>query len=122
MEAPKLISGADAIEVLCPISKVTGNRENPLDLLQRLDPDKARQLDAVLVEQPQIFDDSRLTDEERFDLIAPRLTLGTEAEKASWLNYLESISDVMSPAANAEVNAQQQKIEFDKQTDVIDKV
>lgn len=49
---PLVIEGIEAYKALCPVSSVTGHRENPLKLLQTLatDPAKQRLLASVLQE------------------------------------------------------------------------
>lgn len=51
-----IIDGLEAYEVLCPISSVTGCRENPLQLLKTLvnDPAKSRALDMILQDLPSM--------------------------------------------------------------------
>ncbi len=96
---PNVIEGINELDVLCPVSKLTGNRENPLQLLQKvLPPDKAQLLGGILQEITPSSNDSRLTDADRFDLVKHRLLTGTPAENAQWMDYLASVSDVFFPA------------------------
>lgn len=76
---------------------MTGRRENPLLLLQKLDsnPAIARALQKLLPEIPIIRSDKRLNDEDRINLIMSRLSTGTPAEDDATRMYLESIADVL---------------------------
>lgn len=53
-ELPNLIDGVEVLDALCPVSKKTGLRENPLTLLRKVvsDPAKARLLEMALMELP----------------------------------------------------------------------
>lgn len=95
--APVVIEGVNELEVLCPISKLTGNRENPLQLINKLlPPDKAQLLSGILQELPATSNDSRLSDEDRFSLLKSRLLTGTPSEDAQWMSYLSSVADVLN--------------------------
>lgn len=97
-DIPCVIEGINELDVLCPVSKLTGNRENPLHLVNKiLPPDKAQLLGGILQEIPPSSNDSRLTDADRFDLVKTRLMTGTPAEDAQWMDYLASVSDVLFP-------------------------
>lgn len=103
--APVLIEGANELDVLCPVSKLTGNRENPLMLLSKvLPPDKAQLLGGILQTIPPSQNDSSLTDADRFDLVKSRLMTGTRSEDAQWMRYLESVSDVLFPSLSEPVS------------------
>lgn len=100
-ELPKIIEGVQELDVLCPVSKLTGNRENPLSLLMKvLPPDKANLLGGIMQMIPPSSNESRLTDNDRFDLVKSRLLTGTPSEDAQWMHYLASVSDVLFPAAD----------------------
>lgn len=100
-ELPKIIEGVQELDVLCPVSKLTGNRENPLNLFMKvLPPDKAQVLGSVMQQIPSSSNDSRLSDNDRFELLKSRLLTGTPAEDAQWISYLASVSDVLFPAAD----------------------
>lgn len=100
-ELPKIIEGVQELDVLCPVSKLTGNRENPLNLLMKvLPPDKANLLGGIMQQIPPSSNDSRLSDNDRFDLVKSRLLTGTPAEDSQWMAYLASVSDVLFPAAD----------------------
>lgn len=109
---PVIIQGAEIFDTLCPVSKLTGVRENPLSLLSRvLDPAKARSLDAILQQLPAMRnEDPRMSDEDALDLCMSRLETGTPAEDALVAERLASIADVLFvKPVQAEV---EQKIDF----------
>lgn len=94
LTAPRVIDGVEAYEVLCPVSKLTGHRENPLSLLKSLmnDPVKSRQLDAFLQELPTIDVSKGLSDDDMVDLMMDRLSTGTPAEDDKYRRMLESVA------------------------------
>lgn len=94
---PVIIQGAELFDTLCPVSKLTGVRENPVSLLSRvLDPAKARALDAVLQQLPAMRnEDPRMSDEDALDMCMARLETGTPAEDALVAERLASIADVL---------------------------
>lgn len=94
---PRIIEGADLYDKVAPVSSLTGRRENPLLLLQKLDanPAIARALQQLLPEIPSIRFDKRMNDEDRINLIMSRLSTGTPAEDDATRLYLESIADVL---------------------------
>lgn len=100
-ELPKIIEGVQELDVLCPVSKLTGNRENPLILLMKVLPsDKANLLGGIMQQIPPSSNDSRLSDNDRFELVKSRLLTGTPAEDSQWMAYLASVSDVLFPSAD----------------------
>lgn len=97
-ELPKIIDGVQELDVLCPVSKLTGNRENPISLLMKVLPsDKANLLGGIMQQIPPSSNDSRLSDDDRFELVKSRLLTGTPAEDSQWMSYLASVSDVLFP-------------------------
>lgn len=94
VNAPNIIEGVEIYELLCPVSKLTGHRENPLSLLKSLmnDSVKSRQLDAFLQELPTIDAPRGLADDELVDMMMERLSTGTPAEDDKYRTYLESVA------------------------------
>lgn len=94
---PRIIEGVDLYDKVAPISSLTGRRENPLLLLQKLDanPSISRALQQLLPEIPSIRSDRRMNDDDRINLIMSRLSTGTPAEDDATRLYLESIADVL---------------------------
>lgn len=80
--SPYVIEGADIIETLCPVSKYTGTRENPLSLLAKITSADSALLNSVLQELPVIASDSNLSDDDRVNFLVSRLGSGTPAEDA----------------------------------------
>ena len=80
--APRLIDGLDILDALCPVSKVTGLRENMLSLMRKVagDPAKAALLSQALQEIPTVESLKGATDEQKVDYLVNRLDKGTPAE------------------------------------------
>lgn len=79
---PNVIEGAELLDTLCPVSKNTGRRGNPLALLGKLTGADSNLLNSVLQELPVLRSDPRLTDEDRVAAIVERLATGSPAEDA----------------------------------------
>lgn len=111
-DAPVLLEGADVYDILCPPSKLTGNRSNPLDLLKMALPDKDyRFLGQILQEVPSVSSDPNLSDEDRISVLSYRLATGTPAEDESFTRSLMKIVDSLFPAKPS-VSPSSDKIEF----------
>lgn len=96
--SPCLIEGVELYKQVAPISKLTGKRENPINLLRKItagDSARARLLDSVLQDIPAIKSDPRLSDADRTALLGKRLAIGTPAEDELFMRDLENISDVL---------------------------
>lgn len=95
-QCPILIDGADVYDILCPPSSLTGNRNNPLDLLRIVLPDKEnRFLNQILQEIPTVSSDPNLSDEDRISTITYRLASGTPAEDEIIMHSLMKVADVL---------------------------
>lgn len=111
-DAPVLLEGADVYDILCPPSKLTGNRTNPLDLLKMALPDKDyRFLSQILQEVPSVSSDPNLSDEDRISVLSYRLATGTPAEDESFTRSLMKIADSLFPDKRS-VSLNSDKIEF----------
>lgn len=98
-QCPVLIDGADVYDILCPPSSLTGNRNNPLDLLRIVLPDKEnRFLNQILQEIPTVSSDPNLSDEDRISTITYRLASGTPAEDEIIMHSLMKVADVLFPS------------------------
>lgn len=99
IDLPNVIEGAEVFDTLCPVSKLTGFRENPVTLLSKvLDPAKARLIDAVLQEIPTLADEGgKISDSDALDLCMDRLATGSPAEDALVRKQLSSMLDVLIP-------------------------
>lgn len=95
---PPMIEGATEYETLCPISKVTGHRANPLTLLQlALSEKNSRLLGSILQEIPSIPSDKNLSDEDKIRLLPSVRTVGTQAEQDNLVRELMQVADVLFP-------------------------
>lgn len=91
----EVIEGADLYDVVAPVSKFTGHRENPLSLLAKLTGAKADVLNVVLQELPTVASDPRLSDEDRVAYIVERCSTGTPAEDALMAERLMNDIDAL---------------------------
>lgn len=96
---PCVIEGAEIFDVLCPVSKLTGHRENPLSLMSKvLSPDKVRALQLALQEIPvDPQEGSKMSDDDYLDMLIPRLSSGSPSEDSLIRERLASMIDVLRP-------------------------
>lgn len=94
VNAPAVLDGFEVFDLLCPVSKLTGHRENPLSLLDSLmnDPAKSRQLQAFMQELPTIDAPHGLSDDDMVGMLMDRLSTGTPAENERYRVILESVA------------------------------
>lgn len=99
VDAPAVLDGYEVFDLLCPVSKLTGHRENPLSLLDSLmnDPAKSRQIAAFMQELPTIDAPRGLSDDDLVGMMMDRLSTGTPAEDDKYRSMLESVAgDILS--------------------------
>lgn len=94
VDAPSVLEGSDIFDLLCPVSKLTGHRENPLSLLKSLmnDPVKSRALESIMQELPTIDAPRGLSDDDLVGMMMDRLSTGTPAEDDKYRRMLESVA------------------------------
>lgn len=118
---PPILEGGSDLDTLCPVSKYTGHRTNPLDCLGMvLDPAKERLLGKVLKELSPVMQPNC---EGNFDLVVERLnTGGTLAEREILANQLGDVYDSLRQVLPVE-EKQPEIIPFERSDeDVIDNV
>lgn len=93
--APDIIEGAELYDSVCPVSKLTGKRVNPLTLIGLISGAKADVLNALLLELPVLRSDSRLSDEDRVNFLVSRLSSGSPAEDAIMAEKLMNDLDAL---------------------------
>lgn len=96
---PSIVEGAEVYDTLCPVSKKTGHRENPLTLLAKvLPPDKARLANTILQEIPSIQQENpNISDGDAIDMAVERFSSGTPYEDAQLRESLFNAADVLFP-------------------------
>lgn len=99
-DMPTVIEGVEAYMTLCPVSKLTGHRENPLSLLKTLatDPQKSRLLNEVVQDVSSLAVNSpKLSNDELISLAMDNLHAGTffESDQQSE-KYLSVVSDFVN--------------------------
>lgn len=114
-DSPVVIEGVDVYDIVCPPSRMTGNRTNPLTLLSMALPDKDnRFIGQLLSEVPSIASDSSLTDQQRIDTLAMRLATGTPSENEVFSSQLMKVADVLFPDKSSD-SVPSDSINFDSQ-------
>ena len=98
---PCIIDGVDILDTLCPVSKATGLRENPLSLIRKLVQDPAKQalLASIIHQLPTDNSQQNLDEDSKFEFCAQRLNVGTPAENEVLMQHLEKIIDLMADSA-----------------------
>ena len=91
---PPILEGADLIDAIMPVSKLTGNRMSIYEAAQMLGNEKfSRQLDAFLTEFKSLPSDSKMSDMDRIQLLKPRWETGCPAEDERFASRLASFVD-----------------------------
>lgn len=96
-DAPVLIEGLQELETLLPVSKLIGRRSDPLTLLKAQFSKDSRLLDSLLQELPVVASDPKISDEDRFSVLAQRLSIGTPYEDEQLVQQLSKVADVLFP-------------------------
>lgn len=104
VELPTIIEGADVFDVLCPVSKATGHRENPLSLLTKvLPPDKERLASLILQEIPAIQSENpRISDADAIEMCVSRFSSGSKFEDGQVREALFKAADLLFPGMSEE--------------------
>lgn len=114
-ELPSLIDGADVINTLAPVSKKTGIRENLLSLLRKVVADPAKQalLQSALQELPTDNTQANMTDSQKVEFLAMRLSTGSPSEDDFFRSVLEDLVADLPSAVRQSVSKEVDKtIEF----------
>lgn len=104
VDLPIIIEGADVFDVLCPVSKATGHRENPLSLLTKvLPPDKERLASLILQEIPAIQSENpRISDADAIEMCVSRFSSGSKYEDGQVREALFKAADLLFPGMSVE--------------------
>lgn len=97
IDAPKVIDGVMELETLLPVSKLTGRRVDPLSVLQSQFSKDSRLLDALFQELPTVKSDPSLSDADRVDMLAQRLSIGLPYEQDELVRQLSDVADILFP-------------------------
>lgn len=93
-DAPFILEGAEYIDAIMPVSKLTGNRMSIYEAAQMLGNEKfSRQLDAFLTEFKALPSDSKMSDADRIQLLRPRWETGCPVEDERFAKQLEILVD-----------------------------
>lgn len=92
-KAPVMIDGVEAINTLCPVSKLTGHRTNPLTLLGMVSDGNARLLDNILQVLPEVKQ-MDAPDDVKIDMLVPS-DLGSFAERDAMISRLADVADIL---------------------------
>lgn len=114
IDAPKVIDGVVELETLLPVSKLTGRRDDPLTILQMQFSKDSRLLNALFQELPTVQSDASLSDDDRINMLAQRLSTGLPYEQDELVRQLSEVVDVMFPRQSSD----SEKIVFDAAADV----
>lgn len=93
-DEPCILEGAEYIDAIMPVSKLTGNRMSIYEAAQMLGNEKfSRQLDAFLTEFKALPSDNKMSDLDRIQLLKPRWETGCPAEDERFANRLTVFVD-----------------------------
>lgn len=116
---PLVIDGVDAYKALCPVSSVTGHRENPLKLLSTLasDPSKQRLLASVLQEIDVKSSSPDLSNDDLIMLAGDNLSSGSFFESdIQAQKYIDVLGDYVNSRRDVKpVSKKPSESDVDKQ-------
>lgn len=103
-DAKVVIEGTENIEILCPVNKFTGLRENPLSLIQTLsnDPVKSRALEGLFAELPTLASQGKLSNDEMFEQLQSVFADSTYYDNDKFADYLMQLSDSLLRSVGVE--------------------
>lgn len=117
-DIPRVIEGAEDLDLLCPVNKATGHRENVMTMLSKLTvPTSVKdKILGLLTELPTNNSPASLSDEQRLELLAPVQGSATLSELDSYSSEIAQFLDSLSPAEKADVQpaVENGNIEFSK--------
>lgn len=118
-DLPVVIDGVEAYETLCPVNELTGTRVNPLELLMAYsnDPVRSRKLTVLLSELPTIASDSRLSDDQKVEMLCDRLQTGVPADDDQYRRVLEKLAAPLFKSLGDKSDSDK-SIQFDKSDSV----
>ena len=112
------VEGAKELEVLCPVSKLTGFPMSMQEAIFLITDKNSRLADVLLQEIPAITSSESISDDDKLKLLVSRLDTGSFAENDNVADILGNIAKEFFPEAKVEdvVKDVEQRIEFN-QTD-----
>lgn len=113
-DAPALFEGWDALESVCPVSSLTGNRMSIYEAMQMVGNEKySRAIDALLPEIPAIMSDARLSDDDRVDMMVSRLSTGSTSEDTRLREQLSQIVSDFKDSVELQKSAPVESVSVD---------
>lgn len=110
------VEGAKELEVLCPVSKLTGFPMSIQQAVMYISDKNVRIADALLQVLPTIPNDDRISDDEKMSMLVSRLDTGSFFENDRAAEILGDIAKAFFPdAKNVDkvVEQAEQKINFE---------
>lgn len=103
------VQGKQELELLCPVSKLTGFPMSLQESIYMISDKNARLADVLLQEIPPIRSDNSISDYEKMKLLVSRLDSGSFAENDRVAEILGDIAKEFFPQADVEKVTQEAK-------------
>ena len=103
------VQGKQELELLCPVSKLTGFPMSLQESIYMISDKNARLADVLLQEIPPIRSDNSISDDDKMKLLLSRLDIGSFAENDRAAEILGQIAKEFFPDADVEKITQEAK-------------
>lgn len=107
------VEGAKELDILCPVSKLTGFRMSMQQVIFMITDKNSRLADALFEVIPTIPNDPNMDDNDKFAMLVSRLDTGSFAESDNVAEVLGNVAKEFFPAADVEKVVDNAKIAFD---------
>lgn len=109
------VEGSKELEILCPVSKLTGFPMSMQEAIQYISDKDSRLAEVLYQELPVIKSDDRISDDDKLRLLVSRLDSGSFAEDDKVAEIIGHIAKEFFPSVDVEkvVEANKEKITFE---------
>lgn len=91
------VEGRDELDILCPVSVVTGHRTSLVEAILHLSNDNMELANMVVETLEPTFSDERVSVSDRLDMVRERLSSGSFAENDAFLDHLSQFIELNYP-------------------------
>lgn len=109
------VEGAKELDILCPVSKLTGNRMSLQQVVFMITDSNERLANVLLQEIPSITSDDRVSDDDKLAMLVSRLESGSFFENDNVAQIMGNIVKQFFPDADVDkvVKEAETKINFE---------
>lgn len=111
------VQGVDELNVLCPVSKLTGFPCSIQSIVKVITDKNSRLADVLLQEIPTINASEKISDDDKLRLLVSRLDSGSFAENDNVAEILGKVAKQFFPEADVDKVVEDAKIQFNAESD-----